>query len=243
MEQGIIEDVITSNNTGISNIENATVGTEYVLSRNNANEIIILEPTPDIQGLQNIQQNTRYQLTRNNNNNVEPIENDGISIPTPTTGDLTYGVRRDGNNFFLTRTPAFTEFIFASNNAAINANFNVLGITGSRCVHVVNSTCKIIKFGLLHVSNFRTNGLINTTYTFEFIINNLNQPPFSLTLNNSVGTERARVVDLEDLNVFLNAGDCIGLRFVSGNTGNYMECRILMDTNNRQENFNTENIE
>ena len=242
MEQGITEENST-NNTGITNIDNATVGTEYILTRNNNNEIVITEPTPEINGLDTIQQGNRYQLTRNNNNTIEPIQNTGIEIPTPTTGDSTYAVRRDGNNFFLTRSPAFMEYIFASNNLAINANFNVLGVTGSRCVHVINATCKIIKFGIIHVSNFRTTGLINTTYTFEFIINNINQPPFSLTLNNSVGTTRSRVVDLENLNIFLNAGDCIGLRYVSGNKGNYMEARILVDTNNRQGNFNVENIE
>ena len=236
MEQGINDNTNETTNPTISNIDTATTNTEYVISRNAANEIIIVEPTPDIENLENIQANTRYQLTRTNGS-IQPIENDGIVIPTPTTGDLTYGIRRDGNAFFLSRTPALTEYIFATNNAVVNANFNILGVLGSRCVHVVNTTCKIIKFGLLHVSNIRTAGLIDRTYSFEFIINNINQPPFELTLANS-GT-----VDLENLNIFLNAGDCIGLRLVTGNFGNYMECRILMDTNNRQANFDSENIE
>ena len=38
MEQGIEENTFTSNNTGISNIDNVVAGTECILTRNNANE-------------------------------------------------------------------------------------------------------------------------------------------------------------------------------------------------------------
>ena len=135
------------------------------------------------------------------------------------------------------------EYTFYTNNLELFANFDILGELGSRCVHVVNASCKIIKFGIIHVTTFRSTGLIDSDYEFEFIINNINQPPFTITLDNSVGTDRARTIDLENLNLFLNAGDCIGIRYNSGNIGNYMQARILVDTNRRQGDFNSESIQ
>ena len=104
MEQGFNEENNTNTTNLITNIESATTNTEYVITRNDENEIVINELIPEIENLNNIQQGNRYQLTRNNNR-VQPIQNTGIEIPTPSTGDLSYAVRRNGNNYFLTRTP------------------------------------------------------------------------------------------------------------------------------------------
>ena len=244
MEQGFSVD---SNTIQISNLENATNGIEYRITRNNNNDLIITEITPQIEGLENIQNDDRYQITRNNNDRVEVIENNNREIPQPITGDLPYGIRRNNNNFSLTRIGAFNEFVFASNNATIGEEFNIIGENGSRVAYVFTASCKIIKFGLIHVSNFRTTGLINDTYSFEFIINNRNRTAFELTLDNSEGTDRARVMDVEDLNNFVSARDSMGLRFVSGLAGNYMEARVLVDFNNRSTTaiggFNSETIQ
>ena len=218
----------------INNLEDVEENTEYIITSNITSNIIVREPQPIIENLENIQTNTRYQLTRNTNNNVEVVENTNVSIPNPNSDSiLTYSIRRENENYSLTTIGSFNEFFFATNNATIGEEFDILGITGSRISYVFTASCKIIKFGLLHVSNFRRTGLINTTYSFEFIINNRNRTAFQLRLDNSVGTNRARVLDVEDLNNFVSSGDSMGLRFVSGNTGNYMECRITVDFNNR----------
>ena len=230
MEQGITRRSVVE----INNLDVIESGTEYSITRNNTNNIVVTESTPIIQGLENILDGERHDLTRNDEDEVEVIENTNVLIPPPTsTSILTYGIRRNDTNYSLTRIGAFNEFVFVSNNATIGEEFNILGQNGSRVAHVFTASCKIIKFGLLHVTNIRTTGLIDTTYTFEFIINNRNRTSFDLTLDNSVGTERARVLDVENLDNFISAGDSMGLKLVSGNTGNYMECRVMVDFNNR----------
>ena len=222
----------------ISNLEDITNGNEYVLTRTTNDEVIVEERTPDILGLENVAQGTRYNLTRNANDEVEAEQDTSVQLPIPTTGDLIYGVRRVADDFTLTRIPAMTEFTFFSNNVELNANFRILGENGSRCVHVLNHSCRLVGFGIIHVSTFRTVGLINEDYNFEIITNNVNQAPFTIGLNNSTGTARARSRSIEDLNIFLSAGDCLGLRFVSGNTGDYMQARITVDFNTRSPNAN-----
>ena len=153
MEQGI-----TRNNTvEINNIDNINTGVEYVITRNNTNDVVISEQTPIIGGLESIQQNNRYQLTRNEDDEVEVIENNNVDIPSPSsTSILTYGIRRNDTDYSLTRIGAFNEFVFTTNNATIGEEFNILKQNGSRIAYVFTASCKIIKFGLLHVSNFRT---------------------------------------------------------------------------------------
>ena len=124
------------------------------------------------------------------------------------------------------------EYTFSSNNVSLNANFNILGTTGSRNVHVVNNECKLIKVGLLHVTTFRSVGVINAEYKFEVIKNNinLNAPEQIITIPGDPNDVKiSTTVDVRSLNIIFVPGDSIGLRFISGRTGDYMEVRLTLD--------------
>ena len=104
-------------------------------------------------------------------------------------------------NFTLTRVPNFIDLLLDPTTYKLMLILNILGTTGSRCVHVANASGKLVKKGLLHVSTFRSIGVIDRDYQFEFIINNLNQPPFTVTFPGG-GTLRSLTQDIEDLNYF-----------------------------------------
>ena len=246
MEQGIINTENTQPPI-ISNIDAVEANTGYILTRNNNNEVVVEEQPQQIQNINSVRNNRRYQLTRNNGN-IEVEENTSVAVETPNTNNLLYAVRRNNDRYTLTRTPAIMEYVFVTNRLQNNASFDVLGTRGSRCVHVCNASGKLVKMGLLHVSNFRTVGLIDRNYSFEIILNDVNQRFFSLTLDNSVGDKnnRSRTMDIENLNLFVSQGDCIGLRYVvgrGGRTGDYCEVRIMIDANVRQNDFGLEAIQ
>ena len=137
-----------------------------------------------------------------------------------------------------------SDYVFETENLTHFASFNVLGNNSSRIVHVVNTTGKIIKIGLLHV-NSKNEGLINREYRFNIIVNNENENLISINERNSVGNSFSRVVDIENLNRFVNAGDTLGIRYnrdANNNTGNYCQVRITVDTNARPDNFLVNNI-
>ena len=155
--------------------------------------------------------------------------------------EISFTLLGEGNNFTLFRTPAIIEYVFSTNNLVANANFDVLGNTASRNVHVCNASGKIVKFGLLHTTLLRNVGLINRAYRFEIIINYTNRQAFTLDLTNSTGSEIARTRDMENQNLFVEQGDSIGLRYVvqsGSNTGNYAQVRIMVDINARNTNLN-----
>ena len=227
----------------ITNIGDIVENQNFQLTRNSNGDLIANNTPKEIEGLNDILANRRYHLTRNNNE-VNPIEDESVQISTPTTGDLIYGIRRENQNFTLTRVPNFIEYPFRSNNLQTNANFNIAGASGSRCAYVINASGKISKVGIIHVSTFRTVGLIDRDYSFEFIINNINLPQFTITFPGGE-TLRSLTQDVENLDVFVNQGDCLGIRYVPTTnvaTGNYFEIKISVDTNNRQTDFESELI-
>ena len=241
MEQGIGNTENTQQPPLISNIDTISNNTGYILTRNNNQEVVAEEQTEPIQNLNNIINGLKYYLTRNQGN-LTILRDNSIEIPTPTTFNQVYAVRGQGNSFTLTGTPAIMEYVFATNDLQNNAAFDILGQRGSRCVHVCNASGKLVKMGLLHVTSFRSVGLIDRGYFFEIIINNINQPLFQFTLEDSVGNNdgRSRTIDIEHLNLFVNQGDCIGLRYVvgsNGRTGDYCEVRLMVDCNARRDNF------
>ena len=240
MEQGIGNAEITQQPPLISNIDVVSNNTGYIITRNNNNEVVVEEQTEPIENLNNVRNGNRYHLTRNNGN-LTTTQDQSVQIPTPNTGDLFYAIRREGNDFTLFRTPAVMEYVFSTNNLVANANFDVLGNTASRNVHVCNASGKIVKFGFLHTTLLRNVGLIDRTYRFEIIINDINMQEFRLTLNNSTGSAISRTRDMENQNLFVEQGDSIGLRYVTGrnsNTGNYAQARIMIDINARNTNLN-----
>ena len=239
MEQGILNTENTQPPL-ISNIDAVVANTGYILTRNNANEVVVEEQPEQIQNLNTVQGNRRYHISRNNGN-VEAEGYSSVQIPTPNTGDFFYAIRRQGNDFTLFRTPAVMEYIFSTNNLVANANFDVLGTRASRNVHVCNASGKVVKFGFLHTTAIRNSGLIDRAYRFEIIINDTNLPEFVLNFNNSTGSEIARTRDMENLNIFVEQGDSIGLRYVAvggSNRGNYAQARIMVDINARNTNLN-----
>ena len=243
MEQG---NITTDNNTRglddlITNSNIITENTGYVLTRNNDEEIVVTTERQGIENLNNVLADRRYHLTRSNNV-LSPIEDQSVQIATPETGILTYGVRSEAGNFILTRTPALTEYTFFTNNLTNNATFDILGERASRCVHVINTAGKIVKIGVLHTTRLRNSGLIDRPFTFEIIHNDINLPSFVVDPD-EVGTRndgRSMTMDLENRNIFVQSGDCIGLRYVAGEnglTGNYCQVRITIDSNARQNDF------
>ena len=247
MEQGIGNTENIQQQPLISNIDVVAANTGYILTRNNNNEVVVEEQPERIQNLNNVQNGNRYHLTRNGAGRAVPQQDQSIQIPTPTATNLVYAVRGSGDAYTLTRTPAIMEYVFATNSLQNNASFDVLGERGSRCVHVCNASGKLVKMGLLHVTTFRSIGLIDRNYSFEIILNNLNQQFFNFTIAVSVGNNdgRSRTMDIEHLNLFVNQGDCIGLRYVvgqNGRTGDYCEVRIMVDTNARQSGFGASEI-
>ena len=239
MEQGLGNTENTQQPPIISNIDVISNNTGYILTRNNNQEVVVEEQTEQIQNLNNVRNGNLYHLTRNNGN-LTTTQDQSIQILRPANQNLIYGVRGNGENYTLTRTPAITDYIFTTNNLQNNDTFTIEGGGSGRCVHVCNASGKIVKIGFVHVSRVRRDGLIDRPYNFEVIINNVNRGFYEITLEDSVGSSRSRTTDVEHLNLFVNRGDCIGCRYgrgSNGRTGEYCQVRLTVDHNARQNNF------
>ena len=234
--------VVTESEERIGDLSNVQSNKEYLLTRNNNNELRVVEAQQRINGLENIENNRNYQITRNNisngldglnnisedkryhivKNNIK--EDSSISIPNINySTETTFGIR----NNQLTSISSTKEYVFRTNNLQLFALFNVLGNLSSRCLYVINEPCKITKVGLLHVTNRRTEGLIDRIYQIEFIVNNRNRGRIDINYPGG-GILRTVVQDISNLNLSLNSGDCLGLRYSrrgGDNTGNYCEVR------------------
>ena len=245
MEQGnqINQNNIQNNNSSVfSNSDTITANTGYQVRTDNNNNLT-LEENERINDKNNIINGLRYHLTRNQGN-LTVSQDDSVQIERPNIFNRLYAVRSQGNQFTLTRTPAITEYTFFTNSLQNNASFDILGTRGSRCVHVINTSGLISKIGVIHVTQFRSIGLIDRLYFFEIIHNNINLPLFSLNPDNAATSieagRRSMTVDIENLNMFVEQGDCIGIRYVvgqNGRTGDYCQVRLTVDANARQNNF------
>ena len=242
MEQGNSINSNTENITSsvFSNSDSVTENTGYQIRTDNNNNLT-LEENEGIRDKNTILNGLRYHLTRNQGN-LTVTQDSSVQVETPTVFNQLYAIRGQGNQFSLTRTPALTEYTFFTNSLQNNASFDILGERGSRCVHVINTSGLLVKIGVLHVTTFRSIGLIDRAYFFEIIHNNINQQLFSVSPNNAVTTNdgRSATLDIEFLNIFVNQGDCLGVRYVVGNngrTGDYCQVRLTVDANARQNNF------
>ena len=249
--------VVTESAERINDLQNIQQNAEYVITRNNNNELRVAVGTERIDGLGSIQNGRNYQLTRNSlsnleitngidrldtiqenklyhlkkeNNQILPEEDNSIQITGDVEEDIVYGVR----NSTLIQVMDIVEYPFVSINLQINANFNILGEEGSRCCYVINNDCKVIKIGIIHITNFSLEALIDRSYTFDLIVNNVNIEQFFTIEYPGNGVFRSLTQDIEHFNIFLKEGDCIGLRYVptgDNNTGNYCEVRLTCDLN------------
>ena len=254
MEQGnytnlnnqITTQELTSSIFGNTDLISANTGYQI---RTDENNNLILDENEKINNKNTIANNQRYHLTRNQGN-LTVTEDDSIRLTTPQTGNLVYAIRRQEDNFTLTRTPALSDYRFITNNLRIGSFFEEARNGRSRILHVVNFRCKIIKIGVLHTNTQRNAGLIDRNYIFQIIINGDFQPQFTV---NYLGENRARqltiVQDIENLNLFLNEGDTLGLNYngSGGDNGgnavaNYCEVRLTVDTNARRDGFEEANI-
>ena len=231
-------DQITS--SVFSNSDSIVENTGYQIRSDNNNNLT-LEENERIGDKNTIINGLRYHLTRNQGN-LTIIQDDSVQVEPPTIFNRLYAIRSQGNQFTLTRTPALTEYTFFTNSLQNNASFDILGERGSRCVHVVNTSGSISKIGVLHVTTFRSVGLIDRAYFFEIIHNNINLQLFNVSPDNAETSNDGRSMtrDIEHLNLFVNQGDCIGIRYVIGNsgrTGGYCQVRLTVDSNARQDNF------
>ena len=230
-----------------TNSDSVTANTGYQIRTNNNNNLT-LEENERINDKNNIVNGSRYHLTRNQGI-LSVLQDNSVQIDPPNIFNRVFAVRSQGNQFTLTRTPALTDYTFFTNSLQNNASFDILGERGSRCVHVINNGGLISKIGVLHVTQFRSIGLIDRLYFFEIIHNNINLPLFSLNPSNAATSieagRRSMVVDIENQNIFVETGDCIGIRYVvgqNGRTGDYCQVRISVDTNARRDNFELPNI-
>ena len=97
----------------------------------------------------------------------------------------------------------------------------------------------------MHVDLSSYEGLINRQYRFNVIINDEQQELFAINPDNSVGSSLSRTLDVENFNIFVNAGDSLGIRYqrdANANEGNYCQVRVTVDTNARQSNFGERRI-
>ena len=250
MEQGLNGNQINAQNLSSSvfiNSDSVSANTGYQIRSDNNNNLS-LEENERINNKNNVVNGLRYYITRNQGT-LSVLQDNSVQIDPPNVFNRLYAVRSQGNQFTLTRSPAFTEYTFFTNSLQNNASFDILGTRGSRCVHVINSGGLLSKIGVLHVTQFRSIGLIDRLYSFEIIHNNINLPIFSLNPSNAATSieagRRSMTVDIENLNIFVETGDCIGIRYVVGNngrTGDYCQVRLTVDTNARRNNFGGSNI-
>ena len=250
MEQGINNNQITTQeltSSVFTNSDTITANTGYQIRSDNNNNLS-LEENERINNKENIVNGLRYHLTRDQGN-LTITQDNSVQIQTPNIFNRLYAVRSQDNQFTLTRTPCLMEYTFFTNSLQNNASFDILGERGSRCVHVINAAGLISKIGVLHVTTFRSIGLIDRIYSFEIIHNNINLPFFSLNPTNAATSieagRRSMTVDIENQNIFVEAGDCIGIRYVvgqNGRTGDYCQVRLSVDTNARRNNFGGDQI-
>ena len=245
MEQGLLNNRNEKQLSSlISNIDSVTPNTGYILTTDENNNVALIEQDESISGLSDVQNGLRYHIMRDRGN-LTTSEDSSVQIERPRTFNLIYGVRSEGNQFTLTRTPALTDYIFEAEELTFFATFNVFNTRSSRAVHVCNTSGKIVKLGLLHVDLSSYEGLINREYRFNVIINDENQQLIAINPNNSVGSSLSRTLDVENFNIFVNAGDFLGIRYQrdgGGNEGNYCQVRVTVDTNARQSNFGEREI-
>ena len=252
MEQGnLYQNQITTQELTSSifvNTDVITANTGYQI-RTDENNNLRLDENEKINNKNTISNNQRYHLTRNQGN-LTVTQDDSIRLSTPSTGNLVYAIRKQENNYTLTRTPALLNFRFITNNLRIGTFFEEVRNARSRILHVVNYNCKIVKIGVLHTNPQRNGGLIDRDYIFQIIINGNFQPRFTV---NYLGENRTRqltlVQNIENLNYFLNEGDTLGLNYngSGGDNGgnavaNYCEVILTVDINARREGFEEVNI-
>ena len=244
MERGNVNINNIGNSTAsvFTNTDTITMNTGYQIRSDNDNNLT-LEENERINGKNTIINGLRYHLT-GNHCTLTVTQDSSVQVEAPSVFNQLYAIRGQGNQFTLTRTPALTEYTFFTNSLQNNASFDILGVRGSRCVHVINTSGQIVKIGVLHVTTFRSIGLIDRLYFFEIIHNNINLPLFSINPDNAAtfitNDRRSMTLDIEHLNLFVNQGDCIGIRYVVGNngrTGDYCQVRLTVDTNARQNDF------
>ena len=230
MEQGL-GNILENNTPEITNIDTITANTNYVLTRDGDNNLIAEEQEELPRNLNNVLANRRYQLTRTSGN-VVPVEDTGITISqdgiTENTG---YIIRRNDGNYSLTRVSTLLEYNFEAEDVQLNAQFTIGGVNNSRIVHMINTDCRVVRFGVIHFSRESFVGFIDREYRYEIIINNVNNRNEIVVPGITRGNPISTTVDVEDLNLNLTRGGTMGLRYVSGNVGDFMHCTLTVDTN------------
>ena len=232
MEQGNVTiEANTNINDLITNSNEITQGNNFTLSRNENQDIVVEEQQELPRNLNTVLENRQYQLTRVSGE-VVPIENTGATIfEEENPRDTGHIIRRTNGIYNLTPFWALLEYNFETEDAQRNALFTIGGVNNSRIVHVINTPCRVVRFGVIHFSRESFVGFINTEYRYELIINNVNNRNEIVVPGLTRGNPVSTTVDVEDLNLTLTRGGTLGLRYVSGNVGDFMHCTVTVDTN------------
>ena len=246
MEQGINRNTQELTSGIFTNSNAVTANTGYQIRSDNNNNLS-LEENEKINNTENINDGQRYHLTRNQGN-LTVSQDNSLQISTPQTGDLVYAVRRQNDRFTLTRTPAIMECVFSTNSLRLGTAFELARNQRSRILYVINFNCKLIKIGVLHTTIQRTEGLIDRNYAFQIVRNNQLLPQFIVNYPGSGERLVSMSQDLENLNIFFNEGDNIGLSYngtgdSGGNaTNHYCNVTLSFDINARRDEFEQPNI-
>ena len=219
----------------ITNVDDIVSGNQYTLTRN-GDDVVVEEQNELVENLNTVNEN-RFFLTRQNGQ-VVPVENNFISIRRDSVNDDgDYVIRKVGDNFFFTpsnsnsNTNSLVEYIFESESAKINARFTVGGVSNSRIAYVINQDCLAVRFGILHFDIQTFTGFLDQTHSFEIIVNNINNRSQIVVPAVTTRNPISQTVDISNLNIRLNRGGTIGLRFVDGSTGFFIRCTVTVDTN------------
>ena len=248
MEQGLNKKTINVNNGLIvENESNVLENINYYLSRNsNTNNIVVRQAQEEISNLDGVQDNERYHITRSGGNVLPILDNSLRLSASNLSQNPIFGIKKLGNNYSITRVPALIELIFETDNLQFGYRFKVFGVESSRTVHVCNLTGKLVKFGFVHLNLGNNQGLIDRKYRFNLRFNNSGTRAIVVARNQGAGSNRSKTIDTENLNIFFNDGDTIGLNYENadnrGNTGNYCQVKLTIDVNARQESFGNFNL-
>ena len=237
MEQGVRDTNINITN-GLRIGNEIRQGVNHYITKNENDAVIVREAPPQIQNLKDLERGKKYHLTEVNGNIFAYLDNSLQLTQSNFSENLIFGIRKEGDSYFITRVPSLLEFVFETEDLQVENSFSN---------HVCTLSGKLVKIGFVHVIRADGTGLIDRDYQFFLLVNDLNPIRIRISKDDGIGSNRSRTIDTENLNIFFNSGDFIRLFYsvvVGGRskTGNYCQVKLTVDTNARESNFGEFNL-
>ena len=237
MEQGVRDTNINITN-GLRIGNELRQGVNYYLAKNEHDAVVVREAPPQIQNLKDLERGKKYHLTEANGNIFAYLDNSLQLTQSNFSENLIFGIRKEGDSYFITRVPSLLEFVFETEDLQVENSFSN---------HVCTLSGKLVKIGFVHVIRADGTGLIDRDYEFFLLVNDLIPIRIRISKDDGIGSNRSRTIDTENLNIFFNSGDFIRLFYSvvvggSSKTGNYCQVKLIVDTNARNSNFGELNL-